>query len=81
MYRQENATRKIIFISLLNSEQRHLQSYFVITVQTTVALTMCFIVYTHVQSFLNLCIIKKKVIQLRFAKCLLSISKAFFMEN
>ena len=84
MYRQENTTRKIIFISLLNSEQRHSfvlyftlfiqrqilflslcslwywqQSYFVITVQTTVTLTMYFIVYTHIQSFLNLCIIKK----------------------
>ena len=75
---QENATRKIIFISLLNSEQRHSfvhyftlfiqrqllfislcslwywpQSYFVIAVQTTVTLTMCFIVYTHIQSFLQ----------------------------
>ena len=40
---------------------------FVITVQATVTLTMCFIIYTYIQSFLNLCRIKK-IIQLRFAK-------------
>ena len=34
-------------------------SYFVITVQTTVTLTMCFIVYNHKGSFLNLCRNKK----------------------
>ena len=45
--------RQLLFLSLC-SLWYWPQSYFVITVQTTVTLTMCFIVYTHIQSFLNI---------------------------
>ena len=41
---------------------------------------MCFIVYTHIQSFFDLCTNKKKIIKLRFAKCLLKFLKHIYGE-